>query len=538
MAKLAPYLGLGLYHAWLSLSFYTTALFTGLEGATEIVNGVWTLGALGFALAMAVFLMPWSRGLCSWVGGHKLVAMSTAASVTTAGTLLTIVAGLMLGSPGLIDEAVGLASAGTAIAGFSSGCLVVFWGGAYVALRPEALVCLTFGSRVVAACVYLAVGVLPDGVRPAAVAVLPLLSGLLLVFSVRNGSQHTFFATPAEGLSGRKPVPQFSWRLAIPLASLFLYALGGEMLRGLCLSHESLSVDVMGAGYTVSIGATAAVLFVCALAYGRKSAEPGAITRFIRPATFFMALAFIAFACLNVPAWVSYGVFGIGFFCMNTFAWLLSIDVARRFRLAPLPVVALGQIPASFAPCLLPVLQPVVATLSHSQVQSLNMVAMLFSCLVFAIALFMLSPKDVATVWGVFPEVRSGGLAVPSSADIMEAEVSDERDASPSLRAGEAPKAGQDNILAPREGGGLSEGSASYSERFASLAAEYGLTKRETEVAELLARGRNLPYVEEVLVISHGTAQTHARHIYQKMAVHTRQEFIDLVDHLIDQGKQ
>ena len=87
------------------------------------------------------------------------------------------------------------------------------------------------------------------------------------------------------------------------------------------------------------------------------------------------------------------------------------------------------------------------------------------------------------------------------------------------------------------EGPGAEQEGPSYAERFASLAADYKLTKRETEVAALLARGRNLPYVEEALVISHGTAQTHARHIYQKMGVHTRQEFIDLVEHLIDQGK-
>ena len=81
LAKLAPYLGLGLYHAWLSLSFYTTALFTGLEGATEIVNGVWTLGALGFALAMAVFLMPWSRGLCSWAVSYTHLTLPTIVGV-------------------------------------------------------------------------------------------------------------------------------------------------------------------------------------------------------------------------------------------------------------------------------------------------------------------------------------------------------------------------------------------------------------------------------------------------------------------------
>ena len=57
----------------------------------------------------------------------------------------------------------------------------------------------------------------------------------------------------------------------------------------------------------------------------------------------------------------------------------------------------------------------------------------------------------------------------------------------------------------------------------------YGLTNREAEVALLLAEGRNIPYIQNRLSISQGTAQTHARHIYQKMDIHSKQELIDLV---------
>lgn len=65
--------------------------------------------------------------------------------------------------------------------------------------------------------------------------------------------------------------------------------------------------------------------------------------------------------------------------------------------------------------------------------------------------------------------------------------------------------------------------------RIAELAAAHKLTPRETEVFELLAHGRSIPYVRDALFISRDTAATHAKHIYSKLDVHSRQELIDLV---------
>lgn len=63
-----------------------------------------------------------------------------------------------------------------------------------------------------------------------------------------------------------------------------------------------------------------------------------------------------------------------------------------------------------------------------------------------------------------------------------------------------------------------------------TLAAEAGLTEREREVFELLARGRNASYLQESLHISRNTAKTHIARIYAKLGVHSQQELIDLVE--------
>jgi DNA-binding NarL/FixJ family response regulator len=49
-----------------------------------------------------------------------------------------------------------------------------------------------------------------------------------------------------------------------------------------------------------------------------------------------------------------------------------------------------------------------------------------------------------------------------------------------------------------------------------------GLTPREIEVLQLLARGRTLKQIAEQLVISPSTAHTHASHIYEKAGISTR----------------
>ncbi len=58
----------------------------------------------------------------------------------------------------------------------------------------------------------------------------------------------------------------------------------------------------------------------------------------------------------------------------------------------------------------------------------------------------------------------------------------------------------------------------------------YGLSEREGEIMVMLAKGRNLPYVQEHLYLSRSTVSTHRQHIYQKLEIHSQQELMDLVE--------
>lgn len=68
------------------------------------------------------------------------------------------------------------------------------------------------------------------------------------------------------------------------------------------------------------------------------------------------------------------------------------------------------------------------------------------------------------------------------------------------------------------------------------IAREAGLSARETEVFELIVKGRDLPYIADKLVVSKNTVRTHMKNIYTKLGVHSKQEAIDLVDAERDAG--
>lgn len=65
----------------------------------------------------------------------------------------------------------------------------------------------------------------------------------------------------------------------------------------------------------------------------------------------------------------------------------------------------------------------------------------------------------------------------------------------------------------------------------------YGLTKRESEILELVMRGRSGPYIQDKLVISKNTYQTHMRNVYTKLDIHSQQDLLDLLERTIDEQR-
>ena len=66
-------------------------------------------------------------------------------------------------------------------------------------------------------------------------------------------------------------------------------------------------------------------------------------------------------------------------------------------------------------------------------------------------------------------------------------------------------------------------------EKCRAVADRHGLTNREREILPYLAQGYSLPYIRNELYIAQSTIDTHVRHIYQKLGIHSREELITKV---------
>ena len=85
----------------------------------------------------------------------------------------------------------------------------------------------------------------------------------------------------------------------------------------------------------------------------------------------------------------------------------------------------------------------------------------------------------------------------------------------------------------PSEGGSLQPGADPRPDTDAvctALAAGANLSPREADVLHLLARGRTTARIQDELGISANTVNTHVRHVFQKLGVHSRQELLDVVE--------
>lgn len=58
----------------------------------------------------------------------------------------------------------------------------------------------------------------------------------------------------------------------------------------------------------------------------------------------------------------------------------------------------------------------------------------------------------------------------------------------------------------------------------------FKLSAREAEVLRFLSKGRSVPYMREAMTLSKSTIETHIKHIYSKVDVHSKQELLDLIE--------
>lgn len=74
------------------------------------------------------------------------------------------------------------------------------------------------------------------------------------------------------------------------------------------------------------------------------------------------------------------------------------------------------------------------------------------------------------------------------------------------------------------------------SKQCALVSQHYGLSEREAEIMELVARGNTVVRISGMLGISENTVRTHTRRIYGKLDIHKKQELLDLLQSFSPRG--
>lgn len=571
---------MGFYYAWLYLSFYSTSLFPASDQTFSLVDSTWAFGAWGFAIFLVLYLAYLRKTLRQ--RSRRTLAFA-AFAITGAGTavaalpsLVAVVStGSSLVSASFPEWQKALAAIGMVTSGASSAGVVILWGSSYKALNTREILSVASGSMVIGALIFIASANLPSLFVSILSVAFPLMSGACFLrcgayepdkskagsneaatseasgskaadhnknqneAADRNERQSANTTKAGDGKANgnkaecnsenRAAKPDdtshtnaFSARLLIPFLALFAFSLGGEVLRSLCsvLGDPAHAAESLHTSYIASQGIGGGLWLVLSFAMSNSLDLETAALKLARPAFITMAAAFAALCFAPLSPSTSYGIFGLGFQYVRVFAFAMAVDTAKRCEFSPATAVAFVHLPAALAPCASPAILPLANLLAAGNTLDWNIVFMAFTCAMFITALFVLNEKDFLTVWGM------------AKAPIARTAL-DSADSSNAARGidGISTQGGVNLIDAAQ-----SQAEPSSEERFRELAKTWHLTKRETEVAFLLAKGRNLPYVEEKLVISHGTAQTHQRHIYEKTGAHSRQEFLDLVERSFEES--
>lgn len=549
-------LGWGFLLAWVFCAFYSGSM-DGLSVAVDAMGGgvarrlVVSVLPVGSAVVSLVVIVAAERRLGPPTNCRALVVAAPLA-VTATTPMLFLPAYGFAATPFLFAVSAILTGAGSAL-------MWVMWGQLYARLPQDAVESCAPASAFVAALLSIAAMAAPQGASIALVSIYPLISGVLLwrawpEVSASASADHA--SLPADPLPLREAFGSMGrGGFGILAACMFVSIEGSFWASSSADASHAVIIFVVSALFmaVVSVSATA----------GPRRVSLSFAYRWMCP---LMVAGFAAIIVLGTKTG-AFAAAGVGIasrfaFCVITQMYFASY--AARGAATPVQSYAVGWLFVHVGDLLgLLVSFPLQGAIGAGALAPSGVAAVLIVALVAAVML-ALNDETRFLSWET-PQSYASAVGAASAAAGAEgaagAGAAAGADAAGAGAAGEA-EAGH-LVLRPQsvrdaggegEGGSVSgaqaAGSAAASnaspsaadhlsqnpqpvdfigQRVALLAREHKLTPRETEVFGLLAHGRSIPYVRDALIISRDTAATHAKHIYAKLDVHSRQELIDLV---------
>ncbi len=354
------------------------------------------------------------------------------------------------------------------------------------------------------------------------------LCALCIALSVRemNIDQPMFEDVPKQHPRVYRQVVQDYWRNALCVGAL---AFSGGVIRGIALLHEEITMVVNSASMWGSFVSAAVLLFL----WYRMSFRFGltSVFRVVYPIliTGFLLLPFLGAWYLNVLVALTYMIFSL----VQMLMMMQCAQVSRDRGINPVFIYG-------FFGGIVYIMQSIgflfgwasdVVTLEG--IEWLYFLALISS---YVLGIALLVSTGVLVKGFTFGRALAMDpiefLPIGSRTHIKETTSAKETDASQDaekkpLKRRNRPSASEDaGIIRDRT-----------SKKCLKLQDLYGLSMRETEVMDLIARGNSMASIAERLIISENTVRTHSKHIYTKLDIHKRQELLDMLQELDEQNE-
>lgn len=500
--------------------------------------GLLVMGLLSMLYGNTACLAPWGlTALCCAFGGTVALCALLGASfdkhihglfrtlgpVVAGSIACTLGCAALLGAAALAGtpQMVAAGACGVAI-GAGTALLTLYWGISYGRTETPGIVFNASVSTAIAILLYaLVVEQLPAPWGHLLVSAAPLLNIAFLRRRVTNNlpnadmREATYFSELdiARGKFAARIIPAMAC-LGFVLALLVAHA-------GFSLTPAA---GLAGIGFTVLAMVLSCIIVLASSTLSSKSDQSFNHTfRLMMPivALFILPLPFTETSEASLGNMLILTAMAM---CI-TLGWAFLGNVCQEFRLSPVHVfglgcgaVACGMLLALLATHVIPAFVGNVMSQAAMGL-TLCLFGLVVVCGLFprrddirAIVVRSFTPEQL---WGAEEEgvEAAGEQTVPGATGAQPL----------GPHAGTAEAAGSGPEADPNRKG-------RFMRRCDQVADTYLLSRRETDVLYLLAKGRNVSYIKEKLYISEGTAKTHVHHVYKKLNVHSQQELMALID--------
>lgn len=512
-------IGFGMFHAWLFATIYgveyifaipSSSALAGFPSFPAEMSSV-VLDTFSITFTLCLLLLAFSNQI--------LLKFYVSKSALALATCLTAIGTFMLYAVGLSASLGWMVAVVASIAmGIGASLMIVLWGTAFSRYEFTSIILNASIAIVIGLAAYLVLVhwvISPfSGIITGA---LPIFASLLL-WKLTPIPYYRRQETPCfRPLSVRRA--SFTVRVGIP-AFIFGFALGA--LRQACV-HQILPYGDITSQLVVGASACAGVIVVIAtVALSKSESHWDMIFRCLTP---IIALAFLALPQLGGDLGLLAVFFVVcGCICFEALMWIFLSDMAQEFRLSPIFVFGLGRGFLELGAFTGIALSRIAGdgTLLGMALTPEGSLALMFA-LVVGYALLP-RQREIRAITNLRPFDEPGYNAMISEINQSQ----EERHAA--RLAAEAAEEAQPSEETAIEVEERTRAKGRFHVRCEEIADRYMLSRRETEVMFLLAKGHNAAFIQDKLCISKSTAKTHINHIYRKLDIHTQQELLNMVE--------